>query len=110
MEAYTAYLKSETWSKMVSRTVKRETLFSWHTNFDWTVEGGDIYIWVYPDPDTQLKIKLSAGSADQMKQIRSQILNWMSQTDEWSGTVEERWEKQLVDYPAKKVSEWVRVK
>jgi hypothetical protein len=93
---------------MVSKTVARDVLFSWSTNFDWIVEGGDIYIWWHTDTDS-FKVKLDAASATKMRNVVATIKAWMATQDTWAGTVVEHYQLQDVVSPAKTEKQWVLV-
>lgn len=93
---------------MVTKTLPRNQLFSWSTNFDWIIEGGDIYIWWHTETDS-FKVKLDDSSATKMRGVVSQIKAWMNQTDSWAGTVVEHWQLQDVAVEASTKKEWVQV-
>jgi hypothetical protein len=91
-----------------SKTLARNRLFSWSTNFDWIVEDGDIYIWWHTDTDS-FKVKLDSASATKMRAVVNQIKAWMQTEDTWSGTVTEHHQLQDVTVEATTKKEWVQV-
>lgn len=93
---------------MVTKTLPRNQLFSWSTNFDWIVEDGDIYIWWHTATDSY-KVKLDAASATKMRNVVSTIKAWMATQDTWSGTVTEHHQLQDVVTPSKAEKQWVQV-
>jgi DNA phosphorothioation-dependent restriction protein DptG len=93
---------------MVSKTLPRDVLFSWSTNFDWIAEDGDIYIW-WHTPEDSYKVKLDAASATKMRGVVQQIKTWMATQDTWSGTVTEHHQLQDVTVAAKTEKQWVQV-
>lgn len=95
--------------KTVTKSVKNKALFSFSCTFNVDKDGGLGQVWVYPDPDTQLLVQLSDDSITLLKQIRQQILTWMEQTHEYTGTVVEKWQKQQVVIPESQVEQFVQV-
>lgn len=86
----------------------RSQLFSWSTNFDWIVDGGDIYVWWHTETDSY-KVKLNAASAANMRAVVATIKGWMDTQDTWNGSVVEHHQLQDVAVPGKVEKQWVLV-
>lgn len=95
---------------MVKGTVKIGELFTPVCNFNIDVSGNILKIVYFPTEDVQLIIAPTAETITKLKRIRDGILAVMDQEVELEGSVLERWEKQLVEEPAKTVVKWVQVK
>lgn len=93
---------------MVSKTLPRNMLFSWSTNFDWIIENGDIYIWWHTTTDSY-KVKLDSVSATKMRNVINTIKTWMATQDTWSGIVVEHHQLQDVVKPSEIIKDWVVV-
>jgi len=94
---------------MVSGTIRIGKLFSWHRNFDVDKDENILKIVYYPTETTQLHIQPTTASINKLKLIRDNIKAIMNAEVTLEGTILERWEKQMVDYPSYSKEEWVRV-
>jgi hypothetical protein len=93
---------------MVTKTVPRNTLFSWSCNFDVDIDGNIVTVYFHTDTDSW-KIQLDPATVAMAKGLRNQILAWMNQSDTWSGTVVEHWVLQDVVTPELTKKDWVKV-
>ena len=94
---------------MVSKTVERNRLFNWNLNFDTDIEEGGWFIYYYdPNGVDMYKIQLDMATKTLAKNLRTQILTWMNQTDTWVGSVVEHWQKQIV-HKESDVEDWVLI-
>lgn len=96
---------------MVTKTIPRNILFSWSTNFDVDKDGNVTTIWLH-SPTDDYKIVPNAASITQAKVLITQIKAWMNSTDTWSGAIIEHWQFQDVVIPAepeKTEKKWVQV-
>jgi len=94
---------------MVSAEIKLRKLISWHLIFEIAGDDKEIHIFHSPNDITMVKVKLDKASVDVLLQKRDQIISFLNQVIKLSGSVEERWEKKIVEEPAKDVEKWVRV-
>ena len=92
---------------MVSKTVPRNKVFSWHLTFETSVEDGDWYIPYYdPNGVDMYKIRLDAATKTLAKSLQTQVQAWMNTVESWSGAVVEHWQKKRVTKPAETVEDW----
>lgn len=95
---------------MVSKTFQRSRVFGWHLILEGAPEQ-NVWSICYYDPNgvDMYKIELDDATRTMGLGLINQIKAWMNQSDTWSGTIVEHWQKRLVTQPAKDVEEWGQI-
>jgi len=94
---------------MVSADIKLKKLISCNIIYEIIKEGKHVVVYYYPNNSVMLKIKLDSDSVTALVEKRQQIIAFLDQSIHLTGTVEERWEKQIVTEPGKQIEKWVQV-
>jgi len=95
-------------NELVKRTVKVGLLFNWGRSFDVDVDEKVLRI-IAAVNDREYHLIPNAATITRLKAVRNTLVQLMDQDIEVEGDIDEIWELQQVEIPAKMIEKYVRI-